>query len=62
MVDAAAILAAEPNVERGHAVVLQKSCVIRTGTESRDAQIGAFANFFTLLGSFGTHFFWNCAL
>ncbi len=53
MVNAAAVFAAEPDVQRGDAVVLQKSRVIGTGAESGDAQVDALANFLALLGSFG---------
>src|SRR2546426_2964869 len=53
MVDAAVVFPAETDIERRHAVVLQKSCVIRTGTERGDAQVSALANFFALLRSLG---------
>src|SRR2546428_13829712 len=53
LVNAAVFSPAETDIERRHAVVLQKSCVIRTGTERGDAQISALANFFALLRSLG---------
>ena len=49
VVDAALIFAAETNIERGYAVVLQKSGVVRTGTQGGDAQVRTLANFFALL-------------
>jgi hypothetical protein len=53
MIDAAVIFAAETDVERGDSVVLEKRGVIRAGAERGNAQIGALANFFALLGCFG---------
>ena len=52
VIDAAAIFAAETNVQRGDAIVLEERREIRTGTERRDAQVAALANLLTLLGGF----------
>ena len=43
MVDAAAVFAAEADIERGDAVVLEEGGVVGAGTERGDAQIGALA-------------------
>ena len=52
MVDATLVFTAEPDVERGDTVMLQECGVIRTGTQRGNAEIGALANFLTLLRGF----------
>src|SRR5205807_1543822 len=53
MVDATLVFTAEPDVERGDTVMLQECGVIRTGTQRGNAEIGALANFLTLLRGLG---------
>src|SRR6266566_8743804 len=49
MVDASAVFAAKAEIQRRHAVVLQKRGVVRPRAERRNSQVRALADFFTLL-------------
>src|SRR5207253_6652167 len=41
MIDAAAVFPAKSEIQRGNAIVLQKSSIIRTRTERPDPQVGS---------------------
>ena len=52
VVDAALVLATKAEVQRSHAVVLQKCSVVGAGTQRGNAQVGALANLFSLFRGF----------